>query len=88
MLTVLGLEELIAASPEEYVRLVVSLARDPTRRARILDHMRSTADRADFLNPNVFGHRMERALETMLREQPWFAGWPGTDGGATGKPAG
>jgi predicted O-linked N-acetylglucosamine transferase (SPINDLY family) len=88
MLTALGLEELVAASPEEYVRLVVSLARDPARRARIRDHMRSTADRADFLNPGVFGSRMERALETMLREQPWFAGWPGIDSGAAGKPAG
>lgn len=76
MLTALGLKELIAGSPAEYVRIVVSLVRDPARRARVLDHLRATVDHTDFLNPIAFGRRVERALEIMLWNQPWFRGWP------------
>ena len=83
MLTGLGLEELIAGSPEEYVRIVTSLARDPARRGRIVEHLRAVAGRADFLNPEVFGRRVERALETMLTQQPWFRGWSRREKAAT-----
>src|SRR5208337_500340 len=50
MMTALGIEELIAATPEEYVALAVKLARDPEMRRRMVEQMRKASPQVAFLD--------------------------------------
>jgi len=77
LLTTVGLEALIASSPEDYVATAVALARDPAQRSRLRTMLR---DRLA-TSPLCDGHDLARHLETAYRCM-WRQRWFGDQGGA------
>jgi predicted O-linked N-acetylglucosamine transferase (SPINDLY family) len=76
LLNNIGLPELVANSPEEYVRLAVELAGDPPR----LSHLRSTLRQRMEGSPLMDAPRFARDMETAYRSmwQRWCAQPPET----------
>jgi len=69
MMTALGIEELIAETPEQYVALAVRLALDADLRSRMVETMKKAAPTASFLNVKEFGRHLGRALEKIIEGQ-------------------
>jgi predicted O-linked N-acetylglucosamine transferase (SPINDLY family) len=69
MITALGIEELIADTPEQYVELAVRLAFDTDLRTRMVEKMKKAAPTVAFLDVSDFGQRLGNALEKMIVEQ-------------------
>ena len=71
MLKLLGVEELIAASPEEYLAIARRLATDPSYRDEISQRMQAHRNRLfdDPAPPQAFG----RILEKLVRDPPSLA---------------
>jgi hypothetical protein len=69
MMTALGIEELIADTPEQYVELAVRLAFDTDLRSRMVEKMKKAAPTVAFLNVSDFGQRLGRVLEKIVAEQ-------------------
>jgi hypothetical protein len=65
MLTELGLGELIAGSPEEYVEIAARIATDPAYRAALAERIRLGVATARFLSPTEFGAGFGRALDRL-----------------------
>jgi len=68
-LAVLGLDDLIATSDEEYVAKAVALARDLPRLAQLRSNLRGMVRASELCDGAGFARAMENAYETMLREQ-------------------
>ncbi|MCX7353386.1 MAG: tetratricopeptide repeat protein [Alphaproteobacteria bacterium] len=71
ILTHLGLEELIAASPEDYVARAVTLARDPARLSALRTSLRPRMETSSLTNPARFTAALEDAYGVMWRQ--WCA---------------
>jgi len=69
MMTALGIEELIAETPEQYVALAVRLAVDPDFRSRLIEKMAKVAPLVSFLNVTEFGRNLGIALEKIIEDQ-------------------
>ncbi len=68
MLAELGLRELIAATPQEYVEIAAAIATDPARRAALAERIRIGATTARFLSPAAFGTGFGAALDQITAE--------------------
>ncbi len=68
MLAELGLRELIAASPQDYVDIAAAIATDPARRAALAERIRIGAASARFLSPAAFGTGFGAALDKITAE--------------------
>ncbi len=71
LLTHLGLEELITASPEDYVARAVALARDPVRLATLRHELRPRMEASSLTDPARFTKALEDAYQAMWRQ--WCA---------------
>lgn len=71
VLTHLGLEELIAATPEDYVARAVALARDPARLAALRTKLRARMEGSSLTDPVRFTAALEVAYRAMWRQ--WCA---------------
>lgn len=71
LLTHLGLEELIAASPEDYVARAVALARDPARLSAMRTGLRPRMEASSLTDPARFTSALEDAYRAMWRQ--WCA---------------
>ena len=71
LLTHLGLEELAATSPDDYVARAVALARDPARLASLRASLRPRMEASSLTNPARFTKALEGAYRTMWRQ--WCA---------------
>jgi hypothetical protein len=65
LLTASGLTELVATSPEEYVRLAARLARSPVRLQQLRARMRHDVVAHGFSDARRFVHDLEAAYESM-----------------------
>jgi predicted O-linked N-acetylglucosamine transferase (SPINDLY family) len=74
LLSQLGLPELIAADPDEYVRIAVELAADAPRRAALRRDMRARMAGSPLCDAPAFARKVEDAYRAMWRE------WCGRDG--------
>ncbi len=73
-LQVLGLEELAADSPQDYVRIATDLAADPQRRAELRRTLRPRMAASPLCDPARFTPALEAAFRQMWRR--WCAGEP------------
>lgn len=71
ILTHLGLEELVAASPEDYVARAVALARDPVRLAALRTTLRPRMEASSLTDPQRVTTALEEAYRAMWRQ--WCA---------------
>lgn len=71
ILTRLGLEELVAASPEDYVARAVALARDPARLSALRGTLRPRMEASSLTDPARFTAALEDAYRAMWRQ--WCA---------------
>jgi len=71
LLTHLGLEDLIAATPEDYVARAVSLARDPAKLASLRETLRPRMEASSLTDPARFTKALEDAYREMWRQ--WCA---------------
>jgi predicted O-linked N-acetylglucosamine transferase (SPINDLY family) len=62
----LGLTELIAKTPQEYVRIATSLAQDPRRLAQLRTTLRPTMRSSPLIDGRSFAANVENALHAML----------------------
>ena len=67
ILTHLGLEELIAASPADYIARTVALARDPARLAHLRGTLRARMTASPLTDPQRIAAALEDAYRTMWR---------------------
>ncbi len=65
----LGLHELVAATPEEYVEIAIALANDWTRLASLRASLRDRFDRSSLRDEPRFAANFEEALRTAWRER-------------------
>jgi predicted O-linked N-acetylglucosamine transferase (SPINDLY family) len=65
LLTNMGLGELVAASPETYVRTAVNLARDDDRRRQLKSTLRQRMRSSPLMDERGFTHGLEDAYEAM-----------------------
>jgi predicted O-linked N-acetylglucosamine transferase (SPINDLY family) len=70
ILTNCGMSELVAHTPEDYVRIAVELARDPARLAQLRSSVRERMSRVVCNGPD-FAKRFETAMRAIWRE--WCA---------------
>jgi predicted O-linked N-acetylglucosamine transferase (SPINDLY family) len=68
LLTQIGLEELIASTPEEYIARAVSLARDLDWLERLRQGLRARLNASPLMDRAGFARDMEAALRAMWRE--------------------
>lgn len=68
----LGLEDLAAASPDDYVRIAAALAADPGRRAELRRTLRGRMQASPLTDARVFTPDLEQAYRRMWRR--WCAG--------------
>ncbi len=61
----LGLADLIAETPDDYVRIAVALAADPSRRASLHAGMRQRMTRSGLLDTEAFASKVEDAYQSM-----------------------
>lgn len=73
-LQVLGLQELAADSPDDYVRIATALAADPQRRAELRRTLRPLMAASPLCDPARFTPALEAAFRHMWRR--WCAGVP------------
>jgi predicted O-linked N-acetylglucosamine transferase (SPINDLY family) len=66
LLVALGLNELIAQSPEDYVRRAVALARNPARLKTLKDRLISARKTSPLFDGRRFAHDIERAYTIMI----------------------
>lgn len=71
LLAQVGLEELVAADEQQYVRIAVELASDAARLARIREGMRERVARSPLTDAAGFTRRLEEAYRQMWRR--WLA---------------
>ncbi|MGE0093346.1 MAG: tetratricopeptide repeat protein [Alphaproteobacteria bacterium] len=71
LLTHLGLEEMIATSPGDYVARAVALARDPARLAALRSNLRPRMEASSLTDPARFTSALEDAYRAMWRQ--WCA---------------
>ena len=64
----LGLDQLIAHSPDQYVHIATSLAIDPRQRALLRPALRDRMRRSSLTDIPGFVHRLEDAYRTAWRE--------------------
>ncbi len=76
LLTQVGLAELVATDPDDYVRRAVALARDPARLAAISAGLRPAMARSALLDAPGFLREAEAAFRDMWRR--WCAGGAAT----------
>ena len=69
LLTNVGLPELIARTPEEYVRIAVELANDPRRLTEIRLGLRARMAASPLRNEGKFARQFEAALSAMWERQ-------------------
>jgi len=62
-----GLAELVAQSADEYRALILALARDPTRRARLRERLTASRDQCVVFDAPRFTRALERAFCTMAQ---------------------
>jgi predicted O-linked N-acetylglucosamine transferase (SPINDLY family) len=67
VLACLGLEDLVARTPEEYVRTAAALAADPGRRARLRDTLRSRMLASPLCDGAAFTRGLEDAYGGFVR---------------------
>jgi protein O-GlcNAc transferase len=67
LLHMVGLEELIAASPEEYVERAVALAKDPAKMSDLRSGMRDRLRASRLLDADAFTKTLEDAYRQMWR---------------------
>ncbi len=72
ILSNVGLPELIANTPEQYVEIAASLANDLPRRNELRSTLRDRLDRSPLRDAKGYARDMEAAYRTMWRE--WCAG--------------
>jgi protein O-GlcNAc transferase len=72
LLSNLGLQDLVAATPEAYVEAAVNLARDPERLGQLRAEMRERMRRSPLLDGVRFTRNLEAAYRMMWRR--WCAG--------------
>lgn len=70
LLTALGLEELIASSPDDYVRKAVALAQDRTKLKRLKQHLVKARTASPLFDGARFARDIERAYRIMM-ERSW-----------------
>lgn len=68
ILSAIGLQELIAASQEDYVRLMVSLATDLPRLAALRATLRQRMKASAFMDAPRFARNVEHAYREMWRK--------------------
>ena len=67
LLSNVGLPELIAQTPEEYVAKVVDLARDPDKLQSLRKSLRDMMSRSPLTDAKKFTHHLEEAYRRMWR---------------------
>jgi protein O-GlcNAc transferase len=72
LLSNLGLTDLIARTPEEYVETAIRLARDPTRLAQLRSQLREQMAASPMGDGAAFARRLEAAYRVMWAR--WCAG--------------
>jgi len=72
ILGVLGMEDWVAGSGEDYVRLALAHAADPARIAGLRAGLRRRLERSPLMDEAGFARDMEAAIRGMWRE--WCAG--------------
>lgn len=70
LLTAVGLENLVAQTPEEYLELACQLADDSLRRHRLRETLRTTMRSSALCDADRFARQMEAAYRTMLEALP------------------
>ncbi|MBC5764740.1 tetratricopeptide repeat protein [Ramlibacter albus] len=68
LLQAVGLPELVAATPEEYVAISVALARDPQRMERLRHELRERMRRSPLLDEPLHARSIEAAYRKLWRE--------------------
>jgi predicted O-linked N-acetylglucosamine transferase (SPINDLY family) len=68
LLTTVGLADLIAETPTQYVQIATSLAIDPPRLQAIRSTLRGHMQRSPLMNAPVFAHNVEAAYRLMWRK--------------------
>ena len=63
----LGLDDLVAASADDYVRIAAALAADPARRAQLRRTLRPTMDASPLIDAKAFTPGLEQAYRAMWR---------------------
>lgn len=76
LLTQVGLDDLIASTPDEYARIAGDLARDPERLARIRGGLRETMRTSPLCDGPGFVRELEQAYRSMWRT--WCDQHPGS----------
>ena len=71
LLRTVGLTDLIARTPEDYIRTTIDLARDRARLGTLRSSLRDTVSRSPLCDGAAFAHRFETALRSMWRD--WCA---------------
>lgn len=71
LLSQVGLPELIASEPDEYVGIAVELAREASRRAAMRHDLRARMAASPLCDAPAFARKIEEAYQTMWRE--WCA---------------
>jgi predicted O-linked N-acetylglucosamine transferase (SPINDLY family) len=64
----LGLTELIAKTPQEYLQIAASLADDPRRLVQLRTTLRQTMQSSPLMDGRLFAANVENALRTMLEK--------------------
>lgn len=64
-LMAVGLDALVAKTPDEYCRLAVDLALNPRRTKKFRDHLANNKDRCQLFNTPLFTRHMEQAFRMM-----------------------
>lgn len=67
LLNVLGMEELIAGTPDQYVAIATSLARDPNRLGHLRRSLRARLEASPLCDANRFTRNLEAAYREMWR---------------------
>ena len=67
LLTNVGLSELIAQSPDQYVGIAVGLARDLPRLRELHISLRQRMEQSELMNANQFARNIEHAYRAMWR---------------------
>ncbi len=65
LLQAVGLPELVTQSREAYVQLIVDLARDPARRAKLKDHLNTARTQSALFDTKLFARHLEAAVSAM-----------------------
>jgi predicted O-linked N-acetylglucosamine transferase (SPINDLY family) len=76
-LQLVGLGDLVAESPEEYVRIAAGLAAAPDRRARLRRELRSRVLASPLCDAHAYARSVERAYREMWRARCVGSVWDG-----------